>query len=106
MKPALAVLAALSICACNRSAPANVAAVVNGRSITYAELDKYYQSQIANPSDRPSDDQVLIQKLELLRTMIDAEIMLQRAEKMGLMAVDSDVEAKFTELKAPYTSEE
>ncbi len=106
MKPVLVVAAAVLIGACSHSAPANVAAVVNGRSITYAELDKYYQSQIANPSDRPSDDQMLIQKLELLRTMIDAEIMLQRAEKMGLMAVDSDVEAKFNELKAPYTQEE
>jgi peptidyl-prolyl cis-trans isomerase SurA len=32
--------------------------------------------------------------------------MLQRAEKLGLMAVDADVEAKFNELKAPYTQEE
>jgi peptidyl-prolyl cis-trans isomerase SurA len=47
-----------------------------------------------------------IQRLEVLRTLIDSEIMLQRAEKMGLMAVDADVEAKFTELKAPYTQEE
>jgi peptidyl-prolyl cis-trans isomerase SurA len=31
---------------------------------------------------------------------------VQRAERMGLMAVDADVEAKFTELKAPYTQEE
>ncbi len=38
--------------------------------------------------------------------MIDSEIMLQRAEKMGLMAVDADVDAKFNELKAPYTQEE
>ena len=26
--------------ACNRSAPANVAAMVNGRAITYADLEK------------------------------------------------------------------
>ena len=48
----------------------------------------------------------MIQKLELLRNLIDNEIMVQRAEKMGLTAVDSDVEAKFNELKAPYTKEE
>jgi len=48
----------------------------------------------------------MIQKLEVLRTLVDNEIMLQRAEKMGLMAVDADVEAKFNELKAPYTQEE
>ena len=101
--PAVLLLFAIS---CNRSAPANVAAVVNGRSITYADLDKQYQSNFAAPTDRPSDDQMVIQKLEVLRTLVDAEIMLQRAEKLGLMAVDSDVEAKFNELKAPYTSEE
>src|SRR5258708_12452533 len=32
--------------------------------------------------------------------------MLQRAEKLGLMAVDADVETKLNELKAPYTQEE
>jgi peptidyl-prolyl cis-trans isomerase SurA len=48
----------------------------------------------------------LIQRLEVLRTLVDNEVMLQCAEKMGLMAVDADVDAKFTELKAPYTAEE
>jgi peptidyl-prolyl cis-trans isomerase SurA len=47
-----------------------------------------------------------IQKLEVLRSLVDNEIMLQRAEKLGLMATDADVESKFTELKAPYTQEE
>jgi peptidyl-prolyl cis-trans isomerase SurA len=101
---ALVLLAVL--CGCNRAVPANVAASVNGRAITHAELDKQFQSQFATPGERPSDDQVEIQRLEVLRTLIDSEIMLQRAEKMGLMAVDADVEAKFTELKAPYTQEE
>src|ERR1700691_5020939 len=91
---------------CSRPAPANVAATVNGRSVTYAELEKQFQSQFASPTDRPRDDQVEIQKLEVLRTLVDGEIMLQRAEKQGLMATDADVEAKFNELKAPYTQEE
>ncbi len=47
-----------------------------------------------------------IQKLEVLRTLVDNEIMLQRAEKLGLMATDADVESRFAELKAPYTQEE
>jgi len=91
--------------ACNRSAPANVAATVNNRPITYAELEKQYQSQFG-PENQANGDQVMIQKLEVLRTLIDNEIMLQRAEKLGLMAVDADVDAKFNELKAPYTQEE
>ena len=91
---------------CNRAAPANVAATVNGRPITYAELDKQFESQFGGGAERSSGDQALIQKLEVLRTLIDNEIMLQRAEKLGLMAVDADVDAKFNELKAPYTQEE
>ena len=98
-------LAAL-LYSCGRSAPANVAATVNGRAITYADLDKQYETQFGSLSERPSDDQVVIQRLEVLRTLIDNEIMLQRAEKMGLLAVDADVDGKFTEMKAPYTQEE
>jgi peptidyl-prolyl cis-trans isomerase SurA len=90
---------------CQRSPSASVAATVNNRVITYAELEKNLQTQITGPQEGSSEDQVMIQKLELLRTMIDNEIMLQRAEKLGLMAVDADVEAKLNELKAPYTKE-
>lgn len=92
--------------ACNRAVPASVAATVNGRPVTYSDIDKQYEAQFGGPGRSASDDQVQIQKLEVLRTLVDNEIMLQRAEKLGLMAVDSDVEAKFNELKAPYTQEE
>ena len=74
--------------------------------ITYGDLDKQYQSQFMASGEHPSDDQMFIQKLEVLRTLIDNKIMLQRAEKLGLMATDNDVEAKFTELRAPFTEEE
>jgi peptidyl-prolyl cis-trans isomerase SurA len=91
---------------CSKSPPANVAATINNRAITYAELDKTYQSQVGGTQENASEDQQMSQKLELLRSLIDNEIMLQRAERLGLMAVDGDVEAKFNELKAPYTKEE
>lgn len=111
LAPSVAPSLAMLLCgfailaACNRAAPANVAASVNNRPITYAELDKQYQSQFG-PANQANGDQIMIQKLEVLRTLIDNEIMLQRAEKLGLMAVDADVEGKFSELKAPYTEEE
>lgn len=106
--PLLAALAATSIylSACKTVVPENVAASVNARTIGYAELDKQFQSQFAASAEKASDDQVMIQKLEVLRTLIDSEIMLQRAEKMGLMATDTDVEAKITEFKSPFTQEE
>lgn len=91
---------------CKRAVPDTVAATVNGRPITYADLDKQYQAQFMAATERPSDDQMMIQRFEVLRAMVDNEIMLQRAEKLGLMATDADVEAKFAEVKAPFTQEE
>src|SRR6202451_1494449 len=105
--PALA-SALLIVCACGwkHAVSDNVAATVNGRLITYADLDKQYQAQFMSSSEKPSRDQMEIQKLEVLRTLVDNEIMLQRAEKLGLRATDADVESRFAELKAPYTQEE
>ncbi|MGI8741828.1 MAG: peptidylprolyl isomerase [Bryobacteraceae bacterium] len=96
----------LSAIACKHAVSDTTAATVNSRVITYSELDKQYQSQFMSSTERPSDDQMLIQKLEILRTLIDNSIMQQRAEKLGLMATDNDVEAKLTELRAPFTEEE
>ena len=99
-------LISLSAGGCKQSSPGDVAAAVNGRPVTYEELQKQYQVLFPPTEESVSEDQVAIQKLEVLRGLVDSEIMLQRAEKLGLMAVDSDVNAKFTELRAPYTQEE
>src|SRR6204780_4258820 len=100
------VLLVVCACGCKHAVSDNVAATVNGRLITYADLDKQYQAQFMSSSEKPSRDQMEIQKLEVLRTLVDNEIMLQRAEKLGLLATDADVESRFAELKAPYTQEE
>lgn len=102
---ACAALLLPTLTGCKHTPPANVAAMVNSHSITYTELDKTYQSQPAN-QEGSSEDQVLTQKLELLRNLIDSEIMLQRSEKLGLLASDADVDAKLNEFKAPYTKEQ
>lgn len=91
---------------CRKAPPENVAASVNGRPVTYDELEKQYHILFPSQEENMSEDQIAIQKLEILRGLVDNEIMLQRAEKLGMMAVDSDVEAKFTELRSPYTQEE
>jgi peptidyl-prolyl cis-trans isomerase SurA len=38
--------------------------------------------------------------------LIDNEILMQRAEKLGLLATDEEVNAKLTEIKAPFTQEQ
>src|SRR5258708_22702422 len=42
----------------------------------------------------------------VLQGLIEREILLQQAEKLGLLATDAEVINRFTELKAPYTEEE
>src|SRR5271157_6383464 len=101
-----AVLAALPQFSCSHKPPANVAAEVNNHAITYAELEKTYQSQFPQPVEGTNEDQVMSQKLELLSSLITNEILLQRAEKAGLMAVDADVDTEFNKIKAPLTKEE
>jgi peptidyl-prolyl cis-trans isomerase SurA len=101
-----ALAATVFFAACRKSPPANVAAAVNDRTITNDQLAKEYQWQYSSTPEGASEDQVMMQKLELLRSLIDSQIMLQRAEKLGLMASDSDVDAKLTELRSPYTKDE
>jgi peptidyl-prolyl cis-trans isomerase SurA len=103
--PFLAALGAVVFVSCRKSAPANVAAEVNNHAITYAELEKTYQSQ-PQTTLGSSEDQILSDKLNVLSNLITSEILLQRAEKLGLMAVDADVEAEFNKMKTPYTKEE
>jgi len=99
---ALAVLLA----SCNKPVSPDVAATVNGRPVTYAELNRAMTAQFPNSPIKANSDQSTGVRLEALRTLIDNEIFLQRAEKEGLLASDADVDAKFNELKTPYTQEE
>ena len=99
-------LAALTTSACRKTPPANVAAEVNSHVITNAQLDKTYKAQYPQQVERANEDQVMSNRLEVLNGMITSEIMLQRAEQLGLSAVDADVEAEFNKMKTPYTKEE
>ena len=74
--------------------------------MVYKDIDRALELQSAGSQEKPVGDELTIRKLEMLRTLVDQEIMLQRAEKLSLMATDADVEAKLNELKAPYTKEE
>ena len=97
---------ALLLSGCQKSAAPNVAATVNGRPITYADLDRAIAAQFPNSQPKTNPDQTTQLRLEALRALIDNEILLQRAEKEGLLASDSDVEAKYNEVKVGYTEEQ
>jgi peptidyl-prolyl cis-trans isomerase SurA len=97
-------LAAVS--GCHRSPSPDVMATVNGKDILRSDLEKYYQVSVGDSQQQPSAEQANIVRLNILHQMIEDEILWQRATKLNLAASDEDVNAKLTEMKAPYTQEE
>lgn len=84
----------------------DVLAKVNGYKILRSEVDKAYTSQTAGAPQKlsPLEDQAL--RLNILRQLIDVRLQLQKAEKLGIMATDDEVDSKFSQARAPYTTEE
>ncbi len=96
----------MAVSSCRHPVSANEAASVNGRPVSYSELNRALSAQFPSAKLQSNDDQSTQLHLDTLRALIDNEIMLQRAEKQGLLASDADVDTKYNELKAPYTREE
>jgi peptidyl-prolyl cis-trans isomerase SurA len=91
---------------CHRSPSADVVATVNSKEISRADLDRYYQANFRDNPQKPSPGEADMLRLQVLHQMIQDEILQQRAAKMNLTATDEDVNARLTEIKAPYTQEE
>ncbi len=101
---ACVLLAALA--ACNSQAGGDVMATVDGKKIFRAEVDKYYDNNVASAQQAPTGEQATALRLNILHQMIDDEIIMRRAEKLGLLATDEEVDRKYNEYKAPFTQEE
>ncbi len=103
----LALLAALSLAGCNKGGGGDdIMARVNGHKITRPEVEKYYKNQLTGAPQTPSAEQGDNLRLSILRELINNEILMQRAEKLGLLATDEEVDSKVNEAKAPYTQEQ
>jgi peptidyl-prolyl cis-trans isomerase SurA len=94
------------VAGCHRPPAPDVVATVNGKDILRADLERYYKASLGDNPQQPSADQEDIVRLNILKQMIEDEILQQRAAKLNLAASDEDVNAKLTEIKAPYTQEE
>ena len=81
-------------------------ATVDGRKIFRADVDKYYENQVASAQQPPTGEQATALRLNILHQMIDDEILMRRAEKLGLLATDEEVDRKYNEIKSPFTQEE
>jgi peptidyl-prolyl cis-trans isomerase SurA len=94
------------VAGCHRPPSADVVATVNGKELMRPELDRNYQASLGDAPQKLSPEESDIRRLTILHQMIADEIMLQRAAKLNLAASDEDVNAKLTEIKAPYTQED
>ena len=109
--PVALILAAglLAAVGCNRGGhSADVVATVNSHPIMRKDLDKGYQAQLGDSPQQQqlSQEQADSLRLNVLRALIDQEIVEQRAAKMNLTASNEEVDAKLAEMKAPYTEEQ
>ncbi len=108
VRTALLAICALGLMAsagCKSRGGDDVMARVNGRKILRPEVEKYYRNQ-SEAQPPASDEQAQALRLGILREMIENELLAQRAEKLGLMATDEEVDSKLNEVRAPFTKEE
>jgi peptidyl-prolyl cis-trans isomerase SurA len=83
----------------------DVWAIVNGREIRRDAVEKYYRGTV-RPDAKPSAEEALNVKLNILNELITNEILLDRARAEKLEATDAEVEDKLNENKRPFTEEQ
>jgi len=93
---------------CNKAPGADVVATVNGKAIMRADLEKGYTALMQSQQQQtaPSQQQADLARLTVVRNLIEAEIVEQRAAKMNLTATNDEVNAKLAAMKAPYSEEQ
>ena len=89
-----------------RGSDKEVMAKVNGYKVLRSEVDKTYNTQVAGSPQKPTPSEEEALRLNILNQIIYRQLLLQKAEKLGVVANDDEVETKFNQSKAPYTKEE
>src|ERR1700722_7665123 len=102
---ATAVLLA-ALVGCKSQVSGDVMATVDGRKIFRSGVDKDWDNSGAGAQQPPAGEQATILRLNILRQLIDDEMVMRRADKLGLVANEEEVDRKFNEFKSPYTQQE
>ena len=85
----LLALSLFSVTGCNSGKDgSDVMAKVDGRKIFRADVDKYYLNQTSGSDQQPSGEQATSLRLSILNELVETEILMRRAEKLGLLATD------------------
>lgn len=107
----LLLLVALVVCvftaSCSLKGPGNnVAATVDGEKIYNADVERYFQNQTAGSNQPLSAEQATGLRLSILENLIDNQILMHRAGKLGLLATEDEVDRRLKEMKSPYSDQE
>lgn len=98
---------ALSSISCQRStAPSSVAARVNGKDIPMSEVEGYFKVRSEQLDPKPEGDQANLLKLDILRDLIEAEMMDQKAAELKIQPSAAEVDAEIKNLKGNTTDAE
>lgn len=97
---------ALLLAGCPGKRADDAIAKVNSYKIQRSELDKAYEQQVAGSPVKPTSEQEQALRLQLLQQLINIQLYVQKAEKLGIVATDEEIETKLNQDKAPYTKEE
>jgi parvulin-like peptidyl-prolyl isomerase len=100
----LGVTAAFSIAACNRAGGgdannAAVAATVNGKNIMLSEVDKLISEQSQGQQAAMSPLELAQARLQVLNTLVQKEVLFQRAEKEKLLPTEEEITQFISNMK-------
>ncbi|HKC65357.1 MAG TPA: SurA N-terminal domain-containing protein [Pyrinomonadaceae bacterium] len=83
----------------NAGGASDVAATVNGKNIMLSEVDRLIGQQFQGDQNNLSPLELAQTRLQALDTLIQKEVLFQRAEKDGLLPKDDEITQFITELK-------
>lgn len=83
----------------------DTAAIVNKKEIKLAEVEKLFQNKAKQSNQTPSPEEAQTLRLDILRQLINDEILMQQAAKGGLEATEAEINTKFTDFKKNFTEE-
>ena len=84
---------------------ADTAAIVNKKEIKLAEVEKIFQNKVKQSNQTPSPEEAQTLRLDILRQLINDEILMQQAAKESLEATEAEINTKFTDFKKNFTEE-
>lgn len=71
------------------------AATVNGKNITFEEVERAVKQQAQGQDGRMSQLELAGARLQILQSLIEQEVMFQKAEKEGTLPTEEEVTAEF-----------